>query len=96
MEEFRAELVDRVVFSAFNQRQLATRHFHQLPGGACEFTDDGRRTFLGIWSDARSQTRRHHLLGTQVASALLPLTQARVMARYLRGDIPQYLPWGPA
>ena len=96
MEEFRAELVDRVVFTAFNQRKLAAGHFQELPGGAYELTDDGRRTFLNLWSDARSQTRRHHLLGMQVPSALLPLIQARILARYLRGDIQRYLPWGPA
>jgi CRISPR-associated protein Cas1 len=95
MEEFRAELVDRVVFTAFNQRKLTARHFQELPGGAYQMTDDGRHTFLNLWSDARSQTRRHHLLGTQAPSALLPLIQARILARYLRGDIPQYLPWGP-
>ena len=53
MEEFRAELVDRVVFTAFNQRKLAARHFQKLPGGAHELTDDGRRAFLSLWSDAR-------------------------------------------
>ena len=96
MEEFRAELVDRVVFTAFNQRKLAARHFQKLPGGAHELTDDGRRAFLSLWSDARTQTRRHHLLGTQVPSALLTLVQARILARYLRGDISQYVSWGPA
>ena len=49
-----------------------------------------------MWSDARSQTRRHRLLTTQIPAALLPLVQARILARYLRGDIPHYLPWGPA
>jgi len=96
MEEFRAELVDRVVFTAFNQRKLAARHFQKLPGGAHELTDDGRRAFLSLWSDARTQTRRHHLLGTQVPSALLTLIQARILARYLRGDISRYVSWGPA
>jgi CRISPR-associated protein Cas1 len=96
MEEFRAELVDRVVFTAFNQRKLSARHFQRLPGGAHELTDDGRHAFLSVWSDARSQTRRHRLLARQVPQALLPLVQARILVRYLRGDIPQYLPWGPA
>lgn len=95
MEEFRAELVDRAVFTAFNQRKLAARHFQKLPGGAYEFTHDGRRIFLGIWSDVRCQTRRHDTLGTRVPSALLPLLQARILARYLRGDVPRYLAWGP-
>lgn len=96
MEEFRAELVDRVVFTAFNQRKLAARHFHKLPGGAHELTGEGRREFLSLWSDARSRARRHYLLRTQVPSSLLPLLQARILARYLRGDVTQYLAWAPA
>jgi CRISPR-associated protein Cas1 len=96
MEEFRAELVDRTVFTAFNQRKLTTRHFQELPGGAHELTDTGRREFLSLWSDARTQTRQHQLLSTEVPAALLPLLQARILARYLRGDIPRYVPWGPA
>jgi CRISPR-associated protein Cas1 len=96
MEEFRAELVDRVVFTAFNHRKLGARYFQELPGGAYELTDEGRHAFLNLWSDARSKARRHHVLRTQVPSALLPLVQARILARYLRGDIPKYLSWGPA
>jgi len=95
MEEFRALLVDRVVFSAFNQRQLTVAHFETTLGDAVRLTDDGRRIYLGLWSTARSRDWRHSSRRSEVAAALLPLLQARLLARYLRGDISQYLPWEP-
>jgi CRISP-associated protein Cas1 len=96
MEEFRALLVDRLVFTAFNQRQLSERDFREMPGGACELTDDGRRAYLRLWSEARSRAWHHQTLRTEAPAALLPLIQARVLARYLRGDTQMYTPWSPA
>ena len=96
MEEFRHLLVDRTVLTACNTRQLTDRHFHRHPSGAYELTEDGRREFLAIWSDARTQEWPHKHLNTKVAASLLPLVQARILARHLRCDIPTYLPWRPA
>jgi CRISPR-associated protein Cas1 len=96
MEEFRALIVDRMVFTAFNQRQLTETAFRQMPGGAHELTDDGRRAFLRLWSDNRAREWRHRALRTNVPAALLPLVQARILARHLRGDLAGYIPWGPS
>ena len=96
MEEFRQLLVDRMVFTAFNRQQLRKQHFHQHASGAHELTDDGRRTFLTLWSEARARQWPHPSLGRKITAALLPLLQARIMARFLRGDIPGYQAWTPA
>jgi CRISPR-associated protein Cas1 len=96
MEEFRSLLVDRLVFSTFNQRQLTDNDFTTTPGGGCQLTDDGRRTFLKIWSDARAKPWRHSLLNYDAPAAVIPLLQARVLARHLRGDLATYVPWSPA
>lgn len=96
MEEFRQLLVDRMVFTALNRQQLKPGDFRQHPGGAHEFTDDGRRSFLALWSQARSREWPHPGLQRPVTAAVLPLIQARLMARYLRGDLPQYQAWIPA
>ncbi|GAA4260042.1 type I-C CRISPR-associated endonuclease Cas1c [Dactylosporangium darangshiense] len=96
MEELRQLLVDRLVFTAFNRRQLLPQHFTHHPGGACELNDDGRRTYLALWSEARSRTWPHRQFGRDLPAAVLPLIQARLLARHLRGDTPQYHPWNPA
>jgi CRISPR-associated protein Cas1 len=93
MEELRPLLVDRLVLTLVNRGQLTPQHTRTLPGGAVELTDEGRRFFLEQWSAARSRTWRHVALGRTVPAALLPLVQARLLARHLRGDADSYVPW---
>ena len=96
MEEMRTLLVDRLVFTAINRRRLQPDHFTQHPGGACEFNEEGRRAFLTLWSESRARNWPHRQLGRDVSAAILPIVQARLLARYLRGDATIYAPWNPA
>jgi CRISPR-associated protein Cas1 len=93
MEEFRPLLVDRLVLTLVNRRQLTSDHTRELPGGAVELTDAGRRFFLEQWSMAREREWPHAGLRREIPATLLPLTQARLLARHLRGDSDAYLPW---
>lgn len=93
MEEFRPLLVDRLVLTLYNRGQVTHRHTETLPGGAVQLTDDGRRMFLEQWSTARERTWHHAGLARDIPAALLPLVQARLLARHLRGDSESYLPW---
>jgi CRISPR-associated protein Cas1 len=93
MEEFRPLLVDRLVLTLVNRRQLLGHHTRELPGGTVELTEEGRRFFLEQWSLARERAWPHAGLHREVPAALLPLTQARLLARHLRGDSDAYLPW---
>lgn len=96
MEEMRHLQVDRMVFTAFNRRQLTPHHFTQHPGGAHEINEDGRRAYLTLWSEARARPWAHRQLGRDIPAAVLPLIQARLLARHLRSDTPHYNPWSPA
>lgn len=93
MEEFRPLLVDRLVLTLFNRGQVKARHTRALPGGAVELTDDGRRMLLEQWSASRERRWRHASLGRDIPAALLPLVQARLLARHLRGTSETYVPW---
>ncbi|MGH3927306.1 MAG: CRISPR-associated endonuclease Cas1, partial [Pseudonocardiaceae bacterium] len=93
MEEFRPLLVDRLVLTLINRDQLDRKHVETLPGGAVQLPDDGRRFFLEQWSTARQREWHHAGLGRDIPAALLPLVQARLLARHLRGDSDAYLPW---
>lgn len=95
MEEFRVLLVDRLVFTAFNQRQLTDADFDHHPGGSCQLSEHGRKNYLALWSQARARPWPHILLAQETPAATLPLLQARILARHLRGDIGQYIPWSP-
>lgn len=93
MEEFRPLLADRFALNLLNRRQLGGSHFEQLPGGAVRLTDTGRKLLLIEWQKARARTWSHALLGRKVQAALLPVVQARILARHLRGELPAYVPW---
>lgn len=93
MEELRPLLVDRFVLTLFNRNEITAKHTTQDPAGGVTLTDDGRAFLLDRWSKARERTWKHPALGRDVPAGLLPLVQARLFARHLRGDQPAYTPW---
>lgn len=95
MEEFRPLLVDRTVLTLCNRKQITRAHTTTDPAGGVQLTDDGRTLFLTEWSRARERTWPHPALRHDVSAGLLPVLQARLLARHLRGDQPAYTPWVP-
>jgi len=93
MEEFRPLLADRLAVTLLNRGELRDSDFEYLPGPTVGLTDDARRTVLNAWQRSRDRTWPHPHLGRGVPTALLPLIQARLLARHLRGDLDDYLPW---
>ncbi|GAA2341207.1 type I-C CRISPR-associated endonuclease Cas1c [Dactylosporangium salmoneum] len=93
MEEFRPLLADRLALTMLNRRELARTDFEQLPNGGYRLTETGRKTVLGAWQHSRRRDWRHAQLNRDVPAALLPLVQARLLARHLRGDLDTYQPW---
>ncbi|WP_214107284.1 type I-C CRISPR-associated endonuclease Cas1c [Acrocarpospora catenulata] len=93
MEEFRPLLADRLAITLLNRKEITTTDFETLPGPAVRLTDTGRRTVLNAWQQSRLRTWPHAHLGRDIPAALLPLIQARLLARHVRGDLDQYLPW---
>jgi len=93
MEEFRPLLADRLALTMLNRKELHDNDFENLPGGAVRLTDTGRRAVLNALQNNRDRMWPHAQLGREVPAALLPLVQARLLARHLRGDLDQYLPW---
>jgi CRISPR-associated protein Cas1 len=93
MEEFRPLLADRLALTMLNRRELTREDFEQLPNGAYRLTETGRKTVLGAWQQSRRRDWRHAQLNRDVPGALLPLVQARLLARHLRGDLAAYQPW---
>jgi CRISPR-associated protein Cas1 len=93
MEEFRPLLVDRLAITLLNRSELRDRDFEHLPGPTVRLSDDARRTVLNAWQRSRERIWPHRQLKRDVPAALLPLVQARLLARHLRGDLDDYLPW---
>ncbi|MEU8252178.1 type I-C CRISPR-associated endonuclease Cas1c [Nonomuraea sp. NPDC048916] len=93
MEEFRPIHADRLALNLLNRKQLRAEHFETLPGGAVQLTEDGRRLVLTEWQAWKTKEWPHKLLGRKVSASLLPVIQARLLARHIRGELPAYVPW---
>lgn len=93
MEELRPVVADRLAITLINRGQLAPKHIETLPGGAYQFTDKGRRKLIEAYQKRKSQPVTHRLLRHKIPSGLIPHVQARLLARYLRGDLAHYPPY---
>lgn len=93
MEELRPLLVDRLVMTVVNRGQLNGSHVTTIPGGSVELTETGRRIFLEEWSKSREREWPHAGLRRGISAGLIPIIQARLLARHLRGDEYGYVPW---
>ncbi|MEX2238009.1 MAG: type I-C CRISPR-associated endonuclease Cas1c [Dehalococcoidia bacterium] len=93
MEEFRPVLADRLALRLVNRRQLGVADFEETPGGAFQLTESGRRAVLSAYQKRKEQSLEHRLLKQKVPVGLIPHIQARLLARHLRGDLPDYPPF---
>jgi CRISPR-associated protein Cas1 len=95
MEEFRPWLADRLAITLINRQQVATEHFVAREGGAVEFSDAGRKLVIKAYQERKQETVKHPLLDQNMRLAQMPQVQARILARHLRGDIAEYVPFIP-
>jgi len=93
LEEFRAWWADRLALALLNRRQLSQKHFEIRPGGAVYLNESGRRIVIEAYQRRKQEAIRHPLVNDPVTIGLLPHVQARLLARYLRGDLQDYHPF---
>ena len=92
-EEFRALLADRLALTLINRGQLGENDFDLREGGAVMLNDKGRRKVVAAWQERKQEEVTHPLIEAKMPFAILPLIQARFMARTLRGEMEVYLPY---
>lgn len=93
MEEFRPFLVDRLVLSLINRRQVNVDGFTTTGSGAVEMNDKTRKTVLVAYQKRKQAEITHPFLGDKTSVGLLIHLQARLLARHLRGDLDAYPPF---
>jgi CRISPR-associated protein Cas1 len=92
MEEFRA-IADRLVIALINRTQIVAGDFIEREGGAVLLEADARKTVLVAYQERKQEKVSHPFLTETLALGLLPHVQARLLARTLRGDTEEYLPY---
>ena len=95
MEEFRPWLADRLAVTLINRQQIGPRDFLDREGGAVEFTEAGRKAVIRAYQERKQDMLAHPLLDQNMRIAQLPFVQARLLARHLRSDIANYVPFLP-
>lgn len=93
MEELRSVIAERLALSLINRRQITAKHFVERPGGAVHLEDEGRREVIVAYQKRKQEELQHPVLEQKMPIGLIPHTQARLLARVLRGDMENYLPF---
>jgi CRISP-associated protein Cas1 len=93
MEELRPGLADRVALSVINRKQVTAHQFRRGETGGVVMSDEARKTVLTTWQERKNEEVMHPLLGERMTTGLVPFIQARLFARYLRGDLAEYPPF---
>ena len=92
MEEFRP-LADRLALSLVNRLQIGEADFVLREGGAVMLQGDARKQVVVAFQERKQESLTHPLLAESLPLGLVPLVQARLLARHLRGEAGHYAPF---
>ncbi|MGH7449280.1 MAG: CRISPR-associated endonuclease Cas4g/Cas1g [Longimicrobiales bacterium] len=90
MEEFRPLIADSAVLSAINTGMVKASHF-QTSSAGCVLREAGRKAFIRAFETRLDQLATHRLFDYRCSWRSLIRVQARLLARWLRGDVPRYV-----
>ncbi|MDN3542930.1 type I-C CRISPR-associated endonuclease Cas1c [Kinneretia asaccharophila] len=86
MEEFRP-FADRLALTLVNRQQLGAGDFVLREGGAVSLQPDARKAVLVAYQQRKQEEILHPLLAQPVPLGMVPLVQARLLARAIRGEL---------
>jgi CRISPR-associated protein Cas1 len=90
MEEFRPLVVDSAVITAINTGMVKNGDFTRAKA-ACILTDRGRKAFIRAYEARLDQLVTHPLFQYRCSWRVMVRLQARLLSRWLRGDVPAYV-----
>ena len=89
MEEFRAVIADSVVRTLINNRTVTPEDFLTW-GNACQLNDAGRRKFFQVYEQRKNTLVAHPVYGYRMTYSRMLEVQARMLAGYVRRELPCY------
>lgn len=92
MEEFRP-MADRLALTLINRAQVAATDFVEREGGAVLLEGDARKAVVVAYQERKQEEVTHALLAESVPFGVLPIIQARILARAVRGEADGYVPF---
>lgn len=89
MESFRPLVADSCVIQAINNGEVRPSDFISV-AGSVNLTNDGRKRFIAAFERRMSQEITHPIFGYKVSYRRLLEIQARLLGRFLLGEIKDY------
>jgi CRISPR-associated protein Cas1 len=95
MEEFRPLLADRLALALVNRQQVKPAGFQTRDGGSVLMDEATRKIVIQNYQQRKRDVITHPYINQKVPIGRLMFLQARILARYVRGDLPTYVPCVP-
>ncbi len=89
VEETRC-LVERFVLSLINLQIISEKDFDKQISGAVWLNENGRKKVITKWQEKKRSDYKHPYLNKKIPFGLIPYVQSNLLAKYVRGDIPEY------
>ena len=93
MEEFRPYLADRLALTLINRQQITASGFLETEVGGFVLKEKARKEILTAWQERKRDEVEHPFLKEKMTVGMLCHMQARLLARYIRGDMDAYPPF---
>ena len=82
-----------MALTLINREQIKAKDFDYRDGGSVLLNDEGRKIVITAFQTRKQEEISHPILAQSVSIGLLPHIQARLLARFLRKDVEDYLPY---
>lgn len=92
MEEMRTPIVDSVVLTVINKQIIQPHHFEEQ-FGTYRLTGPGRKLFLQQFEQRLNTEIQHPAFGYRASYRRCLELQARLLAKFLLGEVPTYRPF---
>jgi CRISPR-associated protein Cas1 len=89
LEEFRPIIADSVVLTLINNEMVTPKDF-LVWKEACQLTEEARKTFFRAYEQRKATVVKHPVYGYPMSYSRMLEVQARMLAAYVRGDVPRY------
>jgi CRISPR-associated protein Cas1 len=85
-EIFKPLIVDPLIFTLINKRQLTKKHFEFLEGEICYLSEEGKKIFITAWEERLKQTVKHRILKRNTSYRYLIRLECYKLVKHLIDD----------
>lgn len=91
-EEFRC-IADRMAITLLNLKVITIKDFERQPSGAIWLNKEGKKKVIAKWQGKKREMFYHPVIKEKIPYGLLPYVQSNLLAKYVRGDMKEYIPF---